>query len=119
MKKKELKRTKQCATCPWRVNADVNKIPNYDPELHGKLGCTIAEPGDIRTVYSKQTVMACHYSTPEQEEYCIGWLRNQLDEGNNIGMRMKMMEYSNTRDIEVFGPQHRNFRDTIPKQDEE
>lgn len=108
-----LNRTKQCKTCPWKVDADPFDIPNgYSVELHENLACTIANPGDIR---SMGRAMACHYSEVGREDYCIGWLHNQLGPGNNIGLRIKMMGCENTKDIEVYGEQHERFEDTLPK----
>lgn len=57
--------------------------------------------------------MACHYSEPENEQHCIGWLWNQLNEGNNIGLRLSMLDYENAAEIEVFGKQHKTFAETF------
>jgi len=113
MEKKELNRTKQCAKCPWKVSTDPYEIPNnYDVEKHEKLECTIAKNQQFGGTLK---AMACHESKDGEEDYCIGWLHNQLGEGNNVGLRIKMLYYSNVREIQVFGKQHKKFRDTLPK----
>lgn len=59
--------------------------------------------------------MACHHSRDENFEHCVGWLYNQLGVGNNIGLRMSMMNYDNVRDLKIVGEQHEKFEDTLPK----
>lgn len=108
----KLKRTKQCAKCPWRVDVDPYDIPNgYDVELHKGLKDTIAIQGDIR---GSSKAMACHLSKEGKESHCVGWLINQLGVGNNIGLRLQMMSCENSNQLEVFGEQHETFEDTIP-----
>lgn len=108
-----LKRTVQCAKCPWKVGTNPHEIPDGYCEIkHANLIDTIAEPGEIRF---DRKAMACHHSTPEQGEYCIGWLYNQLGEGNNIALRLKMMNCENLGDLKIKGKQHRHFKDTLPK----
>lgn len=93
MNEPKTKTIKQCKTCPWRVDADVNNIPNYSHELHEKLDKTIAEPGDVATALCPTMhIMACHYSKPDAEIPCAGWLHHQIGEGNNIGVRLRVMQ---------------------------
>jgi hypothetical protein len=105
----QLKRTKQCAKCPWKKNVNPYDIPDgYDIEKHKALVSTIATNTEIQnTIIS----MECHETT---EAYCIGWLHNQLGEGNNITLRIKMISCSN-RDYEIIGEQHSTFEETIPE----
>lgn len=56
--------------------------------------------------------MACHET---HNAYCIGWLVNQLEDGDNIGMRFRMLDCTNVDKIELVGEQHEKFEDTIPK----
>lgn len=112
--KKRLKRTVQCKTCPWKKNADPFKIPNgYSVDLHKNLEKTIADPCRI-SFGGGIKAMACHYSEPGEEDYCVGWLHNQLGVGNNIGLRIQMLHYENARDIQIVGEQHKCFNDTLP-----
>lgn len=109
----KLKQTKQCKTCPWIKGNDPFNIPNgYSEELHKNLDQTIAQ--DLRFGCSLKS-MACHYSNKDDENYCIGWLNNQLGVGNNIGLRFKMMDYSNLKDVKLLGEQHSSFEDTLPE----
>lgn len=111
--KKELPRTVQCAKCPWKVSTNPRDIPNgYCETKHRALESTIARDLSINR---KQPAMACHHSTGDDQMFCIGWLVNQLGPGNNIGLRMAMMNYSNAKDIKVKGRQHDRFEDTLPK----
>ena len=108
----KLSRTKQCAKCPWKVSTDPNTIPDgYSYDLHKGLESTIAQPGS----FSHTKSMACHHSELGKEDYCIGWLYNQLGVGNNIGLRLRMMGCENLGEMKVYGEQHQRFIDTLPK----
>ena len=115
--KKQLKRTKQCKNCPWKVSTNPFDIPDGYCELkHKNLEKTIAT--GISLDFSKPiNAMACHHSkdTGENAEHCVGWLVHQLGEGNNIPLRMSMMNYSNSRELKTYGEQHRRFEDTLPE----
>jgi hypothetical protein len=107
-----LKRTTQCAKCPWRKDVDPHDIPDeYSEEKHAALSCTIAEPGSL---HDTGRAMACHESKPEEEMHCIGWLVNQLGPGNNIPLRMRMLGCTNRKEIRTIGKQHRKFENTLP-----
>jgi len=106
--KKKLGRDKQCAKCPWKKSTNPKEIPNgYSVKKHKALKGTIAEPGSLRR---SGRVMACH---EEHEAHCIGWLNHQLGPGNNIPLRIQMLEYD-LSGMEVFGAQHERFEDTLP-----
>lgn len=109
----KLKRTKQCAKCPWRKDVNPLDIPNgYSVDKHCALSSTIARPGDFSTLLSdSQHVMACHEL---HDTHCIGWLANQIGPGNNIGLRIQMMTCENARQIRLVGEQYETFEDTLP-----
>ena len=110
----KLKRTKQCAKCPWKKSVNPFDIPNgYKPEKHLALKSTIAEGGAFEPTASMR-VMACHESALGEEVHCVGWLHNQLGRGNNIPLRLQMLKCENAAEIQVFGPQHPNFEGTLP-----
>lgn len=112
----ELKRTVQCPKCPWRVDTDPFEIPDgYDPEKHKALSCTIATGNYLSDMGNCHT-MACHHSETGNEQHCVGWLWNQLGEGNNIPLRLRMRNCTNIGKIKVIGEQHRRFEDTLPEQ---
>lgn len=113
VEKWSLKRTKQCEKCPWKVEVDPFDIPNgYTIERHRNLIKTTVECGIEAVKKDTIDVMSCHESN--NDEYCVGWLKNQLGIGNNIVMRLKMMSCANGRDIQTFGEQHERFEDTLP-----
>lgn len=115
MEKKKLTRTKQCAKCPFKVSTNPFDIPDgYEEERHKNLSCTIAKEGEIR-FGGNLNVMACHHSKPDNMQHCVGWLHNQLGVGNNIMLRLSMMNYSNVGEIKVYGKQHERFEDTLPE----
>jgi hypothetical protein len=68
---------------------DPRSIPNgYSEEKHRALESAIARPGDLSALVSNTIrIMACHGT---HETYCIGWLVNQLGDGNNIALRLDM-----------------------------
>lgn len=109
MNKWALKRTRQCAKCPWRVDVDPHDIPNgYDVEKHRALASTISEGlGSIR----HDRAMACHET---HDAHCIGWLVNQAGPGNNIGLRIRLSSCTNADQIKLVGDQHECFEDTVP-----
>jgi hypothetical protein len=110
----KLKRTKQCNKCPWRIDVNPNDIPNgYTVDKHESLRKTIADKDNPLCTISNKHVMACHET---QNAHCIGWLHNQLGEGNNIALRISMMNCQNISDIKIQGKQHNNFDETLPKQ---
>lgn len=112
MKKWRLTHPKQCSTCPWKQGASTDEIPAYDPEQHEKLWNTIAEPGLITTDDQIPT-MACHHSQQGEERMCIGWLMNQVNQGNNIALRLMMLSCDNRKEIQLDGPQRSSFEETF------
>ncbi len=109
----KLKRTKQCAKCPWRRDVNPREIPNgYSEEKHRALETTIAQPGDL-SAFALNTIriMACHET---HKTHCIGRLVNQLGVGNNIALRLDMSSCTNANKIKLIGEQHDCFEDTLP-----
>jgi hypothetical protein len=107
-------RNKQCKACPWRVGVKPEEdIPGgYCETKHKNLKSTVAEPG--RIPFGPMRMMACHESPVGNEQPCVGWTLHQLNEGNNIGLRMLAMD-GRFKDMRTDGPQHRRFEDTLPK----
>lgn len=95
--------TKQCSSCPWRVDVDpAREIPGYSPDKHEGL-FTCAERG---------VIMACHKS-PEGEDFaCVGWLAHELGPGNNIPLRIKA-SHANLGRLELQGEQHACIEHTL------
>jgi hypothetical protein len=113
----ELERTNQCKNCPWKVNSNPFEIPGYDPVMHAGLADTIADPDnvDLMALTKPLRAMSCH---DEEEAYCVGWLYNQLNQGNNVALRVRMSHCTNASKLRVFGEQHETFEDTIPTRKE-
>jgi hypothetical protein len=113
--KQQLKRTRQCAKCPWKKSTNPRDIPNgYDEKKHEHLRGTIANDVSRHRLEPTIRVMACHESPVGDEAHCIGWLMNQLGPGNNIMLRLLMTKYD-LSDVQLDGPQHKCFDDTLPK----
>lgn len=108
-----LKRTTQCAKCPWRVGVNPHDIPNgYEVEKHKALASTIAKPGDLCGLRGGELrAMACHET---EDAHCIGWLSHQLGPGNNIGLRVHVRDCANIGQLRTIGPQHESFAETLP-----
>lgn len=112
MSKWKLKRTAQCAKCPWQVGVDPHDIPNgYCEQKHRALSSTIARENDFSFLSNRLHIMACHET---HDAHCIGWLVNQLGPGNNIGLRLQIMSCENAKKIRLRGEQHETFEDTLP-----
>ncbi len=110
----KLVRTVQCAKCPWKVSTNPHEIPDGYCEIkHSNLADTIAK--DLSYDLSKPLqAMACHHSKGDDKMFCVGWLNHQLGVGNNIPLRLKMLNYENAKDIKIIGEQHKKFEDTLP-----
>lgn len=113
----KLKRTAQCAKCPWIVGVDPHEIPNgYCEQKHRDLVKTIA-PSDtlaqaLEHINGKPMhIMACHET---EDAHCVGWLNNQLGVGNNIALRLSVMSCENIGKLRLRGDQHEAFEDTLP-----
>lgn len=93
---------------------DPYDIPHgYSLEQHRALAATI-QPG-LSGLGRRQT-MACHETPPGAEVACVGWLINQLGPGNNVALRLAVMDGFVDADVETVGPQHRCFEDTLPEE---
>ena len=104
----------QCAKCPWKKGVDAFDIPGgYSREKHKALASTIAEPGACNL--SGVRVMACHETTAGDELPCVGWLVQQLGDGNNIALRLRVIMGGIDGDVRTVGPQHPTLEATIPK----
>lgn len=116
----KLKRTRQCAKCPWKTSVDPYDIPNYSRDQHLDLDGTITDPDDPVSSYlgPERRAMSCHEHESAEGVHCIGWLVNQLGSGNNIGLRLAMMNCENADRIRLDGEQHERFEDTIPEERE-
>lgn len=107
----KLKRTAQCAKCPWRKDVDPHDIPNgYCETKHRGVEKTIAKPGEM-PLGGGLNVMACHET---DDAHCVGWLMNQIGPGNNIGLRLSLMNCENIKKVRLVGEQHETFEDTLP-----
>jgi hypothetical protein len=69
----------------------------------------IAESGVVGTL----KMMACHETPIGAELPCVGWLVNQLGEGNNIMLRLAVLRGHVDANVEAVGPQHESFEDTL------
>ena len=136
MQKFKLPRLKQCEKCPWKKSTNPLEIPDgYSIENHVNLKNTIADlkkdclmtshqiscgettenlSSFIASIGNLKHVMACHHTNGDDGMYCIGWLHNQLGVGNNIGLRVKMIQCENIKHIKLDGEQHETFEQTIP-----
>lgn len=111
----KLKRTAQCAKCPWRKDVDPHDIPNgYCGTKHANLAGTIAEPGALPDLRAPMRIMVCHET---HDAHCVGWVHNQLGEGNNIMLRLQMRTCTNARKLRIVGEQHERFEDTLPEKE--
>lgn len=105
---------KQCEKCPWKMSTNPLDIPGqYCEKKHAALDRTIAPPSTLTS--GPLHVMACHETRPGKELVCVGWLINQLGTGNNLGLRLAVMEGRIDANVRTVGPQHERFEDTLPK----
>lgn len=109
---------KQCKNCPWKKGSNPRDIPGeYSEEKHRALSCTIAKPGVLKP--GGMNMMACHETPPGRELPCVGWLVHQLGPGNNLGLRLAVMQGRVNADVETIGPQHEHFEDTLPEPEDD
>lgn len=108
------RRRRQCKKCPWKVGTDPHEIPNgYEVKKHRALCSTIAEPG-APPISDTLRLMACHESPVGRDLPCVGWLVHQLGAGNNLALRLAVIQGRVDADVETVGPQHERFEDTLP-----
>ena len=103
---------KQCAKCPWKKDVNPFDIPEYDIEWHRNLDTTICDGfmvGGLR-------MMSCHEFKVGEELPCVGWMHNQLGVGNNITLRLAVVEGRVDPSYELVGEQHACFEDTLPEE---
>lgn len=106
---------RQCKLCPWKVTTNPRDIPRgYSEDWHRSLADTIAQDGYF-DLDAPLRLMACHGSEVGHEVICVGWLRNQLCDGNNIPLRLAVFKKRINADYELDGEQHTCFEDTLPK----
>jgi len=106
---------KQCAKCPWKVSTNPHDIPNgYCETQHAALSSTVATPGDLRGLGAPVHMMACHETEVGKELPCVGWLDHQLGAGNNLGLRLAVIQGRIDGNVEVEGEQHPTLEDTLP-----
>jgi len=106
---------RQCAHCPWRKDVDPRTIPNgYCETLHAGLQGTIAKPG-VLALGGRMRLMACHESPVGKEVVCVGYLHNQLGRGNNIPLRLAVINGELPGNYDLVGEQHERFEDTLPE----
>ncbi len=106
---------KQCAKCPWKVSTDPHDIPGGYCELkHARLSDTIAEPESFRPSDGMR-VMACHETSSGDPLHCVGWLNHQLGVGNNLMLRLAVIQGEVDGNFETVGEQHERFEDTLPE----
>lgn len=112
---KRLSREAQCRKCPWKKSTNPYDIPNgYSVDKHCNLKETIAQDPLASLRQDTLRIMACHESTADNEQHCVGWLINQLGQGNNLGLRLSMIGYDLSR-VRTIGEQHETFEDTLPQ----
>lgn len=110
------RRRRQCKACPWKVGVDPRIIPGeYREDKHRALCRTIAEPGKLDLAADTLRLMACHETTRGRELPCVGWLVHQLGPGNNLALRLAVMQGRVGANVETVGPQYERFEDTLPR----
>jgi len=103
---------RQCAKCPWRKSTDPHDIPNgYSVKKHKALADTIATPGALSPGVPIR-MMACHET---HSQACVGWLAHQLGPGNNLTLRLLVIQGRVDARFKLVGAQHERFEDTLPK----
>lgn len=115
----KLKRTAQCAKCPWRKDVNPREIPGgYCETKHANLAGTIAPADPLEQLAQlgagERRAMACHET---HDAHCVGWLAHQLGPGNNIMLRLSMRSCTNVDRLRLVGEQHARFEDTLPDAD--
>ena len=107
---------RQCAKCPWKVGVDPYEIPGgYCATKHKGLESTVAKEASLEGLGRLLHVMACHESTVGREIPCVGWIDNQLNEGNNLPLRLAVASGRVDANYELVGEQHKTFEDTLPE----
>lgn len=111
---RKLKRTKQCANCPWKKSTkheDIDRREGFDVEYYKSVRDDfVSRPGFIGMSQDHDN-MGCHKHPDEDDVPCIGWLAHEVGPGNNIGLRLWLTQFENSWDIETVGEQHKSIYD--------
>ena len=103
----------QCTHCPWKKSVDPFDIPNgYNPDAHRALKSTITS--GLASLLAESPMMACHEYPKGAEKPCVGWLVNQLGDGGNLGLRLRVILGEVDGDVRTVGKQHACFEGTLP-----
>ncbi len=109
----EIPLTTQCDNCPWRIETNLDTIPNYEESSHYELQDSIAI-GEIFEIAQHLRLMNCHKYADETP--CVGWLFNQLGVGNNISLRLAVRGTDlGGKKLKVIGEQYETFEETLPE----
>lgn len=115
--KREPKPRKQCLGCPWRLANDPADIPDgFKPTTHARLGRMSDRERD-NPISKTLTMMACH--ALKVQKPCVGWLANQLGEGNNLPLRVAVAFGQIDGNVQTVGPQRERYEDVVPNAERE
>lgn len=110
-----MKPRRQCKKCPWKVGVNPFDIPGeYCPDKHAALADTIADPEAPYDLTVPLRIMACHETGVDAELPCVGWLVNQMGDGNNIPLRLAVITGRIDANVRTIGPQHETLAATLP-----
>ena len=97
------------------MDVNPNDIPNgYSCDAHRRLKGTISDPAERPRIGGVLRIMSCHEYPRGKEQACVGWLHNQLGEGNNLALRFKVAMGRIPANYALVGAQHETFEDTLP-----
>lgn len=97
--------TKQCAECPWRKD-----VPT------GKFSQERFEALKASTEQGFAPMFACHKSSEEDKLACVGYVLNQVKEGNpqNFNLRIALSRgHINPEKMTLVGPQYETYEEML------
>ena len=102
---------KQCKNCPFKVGANLEKIPTYNRELHEKLCESVEKMADSQQTY----YMLCHHDNPKSDRrrLCAGHIFNKLHTQKDVNFIVRVAQMVDLGNVKVFGAQHEKLRDSI------
>lgn len=112
---KKLIRTKQCDSCPWKKGIMPEDITQgFDLEYYQGVREQFQASG-LESIHKQHKQMACHMHPDSNPTPCVGWLINQAGIGNNLFIRLQLMQVENSCDLQVDGEQHNSILDFFSK----
>jgi len=105
-----------CLSCPWRLNATAQDIPNFNLDLAENLAVTCPDEHGMGPDFGA-SMFACHQSKEGREIACAGWMATvgHRHPGARLAVAMKRLDASALRPGAGWPALHPNYQKVLEK----